>query len=471
MNKANGMPIALSTEDAKYCQDQQDSRAKQATKSTSRSVVDRATHGPRAVQGARGGYAACRVLAGLAGISVCGPPGLARAQSASVPAQVAQVEKIRTLALVFEPADLFRAQRSRLHRVVAKAVQPAQLAPLQSEELATALAHRLGVASCTQESACQQQLAKLTSADSVLSLRVDPTASTGSRFTVERLDVGSGLSAGPLEEACVSCGLEEEQTLIARLIERVIAEPASRGRGRLRLTSEPLAADIVIDGREIGPTPLSVELREGLHDIVVAKFGYAPHQVATKVIKDQIVAVHAALPMTQVSSFRSAAVPDPGRGAVQVSSEPQGARVQLDGRKVGETGSTPLWLLAGDGAHEVVLEKEGFIPYRGKIKLAMERILVLEVILTRRSTPVASDRRSPWRLITGAMVSGAGLVIAAFGGSALAVEGICSNTECSARYFTLPIGFALTGVAVTAVAAGTLVLSWPERKRVMSNVR
>lgn len=75
--------------------------------------------------------------------------------------------------------------------------------------------------------------------------------------------------------------------------------------------------------------------------------------------------------------------------------------------------------------------------------------------------------RPRWRLILGGATSGAGLLLAGFGASALAANGRCIDTPsfpsqtCESLYTTGGIGGALVGLGAAGVVGGVLLMAWP----------
>lgn len=83
------------------------------------------------------------------------------------------------------------------------------------------------------------------------------------------------------------------------------------------------------------------------------------------------------------------------------------------------------------------------------------------------SVQASPARRPRWRLITGGVALGAGLLLTGFGGSALAAEGSCVDVPsapaqtCDRVYTTRGVGGALLGTGAAAIVGGVLLLAWP----------
>jgi hypothetical protein len=98
--------------------------------------------------------------------------------------------------------------------------------------------------------------------------------------------------------------------------------------GTVTFTSEPSGANVVVDGVARGATPLKMQLPAGPHDVEI---------VAANGTKRLPMTVEAATVMSQHVEFAAAAVAETGR--LEVTSEPSGARVTVDGA---QRGTTPL---------------------------------------------------------------------------------------------------------------------------------
>lgn len=162
------------------------------------------------------------------------------------------------------------------------------------------------------------------------------------------------------------------------------ARGQARAVGRLLVRSVPPGADVSVDGRERGRTPVALEaLVSGPHQVRVSREGYAsqerrleitearPEQVVTvTLLRSRAASKAAAVPAAATpAAAGSSAVPSAGRstGEVSVESRPAGASVYVDGRLVG---STPLTLAdVAVGEHVVYIEREGFGRWTSAIKV------------------------------------------------------------------------------------------------------
>jgi hypothetical protein len=88
-----------------------------------------------------------------------------------------------------------------------------------------------------------------------------------------------------------------------------------------------------------------------------------------KLVEDQVVATEASLLGT--------------RGALVVSSQPQGARIEVDGRAVGSEGGalTPFTVYLGPGPHEVRLSRDGYRTTTSRTEIQVGTRITLDVPL------------------------------------------------------------------------------------------
>jgi hypothetical protein len=136
------------------------------------------------------------------------------------------------------------------------------------------------------------------------------------------------------------------------------APPAAEGR--LLIRSTPAGARVVLDGRDVGETPLTVrDVANGAHTVRVVRDGYVADQ--------QRVIVSAARPapsltiaLTRPAAAAALTPSGPGQSmaAVYVASRPAGASVFLDGKLIGTTPLQVGEVTAGN--HTVGLELDGY---------------------------------------------------------------------------------------------------------------
>jgi hypothetical protein len=121
-------------------------------------------------------------------------------------------------------------------------------------------------------------------------------------------------------------------------------EPVVVTDGTLVITTNPSGAQVLVDGRPRGSTPLTLQLPEGAHKLELRSAG------GVRALPVQIVAG------TQLAQFIELPQAPSGFGQLQIRTEPAGARVTVDGVARGTSPTTVSQLPPGE--HAVVLESE-----------------------------------------------------------------------------------------------------------------
>ena len=143
-------------------------------------------------------------------------------------------------------------------------------------------------------------------------------------------------------------------------------------------------AAIFIDGQEVGQTPATdLEVKPGLHTVGIRADQY--QELVTE-IEVEGCGIRQTLDLALV----------PGWSDIAIDSNPQGARVSVNGT---EAGSTPLTIQLPAGEHQLDLTAEGFKPWHGVIAVTANQPHSLETvhlqpadgILTVRTTPAGAN--------------------------------------------------------------------------------
>jgi len=115
--------------------------------------------------------------------------------------------------------------------------------------------------------------------------------------------------------------------------------------GQLRVLSVPLGAEVNVDGKAVGTTPITLQdVAPGAHAVSVTKSGYRSETRNVEVERGKRAQVSASL----VSSMAT----------VAVNSTPTGAAILIDGSETGKV--TPAQVPVAEGAHKLVLKLEGW---------------------------------------------------------------------------------------------------------------
>ena len=149
------------------------------------------------------------------------------------------------------------------------------------------------------------------------------------------------------------------------------------------------------------------------------------------------------------------------RGRVVVTSTPDGAKVLLDGRWLG---TTPFQQEAFAGPRNLEIRRDGYLPHKETIQVESNEAATVQATLQLApNTPLA---RPLWRIVSGSVLIGGGILLVGFGTSALLANGQCqdgsSNFDtCTPYYSTAPVGGGLLGGGAALAIAGIIMLAVP----------
>ncbi len=134
----------------------------------------------------------------------------------------------------------------------------------------------------------------------------------------------------------------------------------------ISLASEPAGADVLVDGKSAGSTPLTLELLEGEHNLEVRAERFKPWRTRLAVKANQ---------PQQLDTIRL----QPADGKLALRTKPAGASVMI-----GKTfaGQTPLELaLAANQSHGIQISKPGFEKAQRRVILQSDQFKTLSIIL------------------------------------------------------------------------------------------
>jgi TonB family protein len=161
--------------------------------------------------------------------------------------------------------------------------------------------------------------------------------------------------------------------------------PVAPASGTLRVASEPAGAAVSVDGQARGITPLDLSgLPFGPHEVKVELKGYAPSTERVILSADN------PDPSLSLALSRTAAP----TGVAEISSDPPGAIVRIDGAPVGQTPFSDARMKTG--THRVEVVKEGFEPWSGTVTVSSGKRARLDarlrrVVVAAAPTPPPSD--------------------------------------------------------------------------------
>jgi TonB family protein len=143
--------------------------------------------------------------------------------------------------------------------------------------------------------------------------------------------------------------------------------------GTLLVESEPAGAQVTVDGEPRGETPLELgELSFGDHEVRLALKGHDG--------QSHDVSLSAENPTAEVRAELSRSRRAPRNGTVSFASEPPGATVFVDGKRVGATPLDGVRLRAGP--HDLSLTLDGHERWSGSVEVVAGRRARVEKELT-----------------------------------------------------------------------------------------
>ncbi|HUC07688.1 MAG TPA: PEGA domain-containing protein, partial [Solirubrobacterales bacterium] len=213
----------------------------------------------------------------------------------------------------------------------------------------------------------------------------------GAKVKIDGAEVGETPWAGPVKpgqhELSLSAAgftpeLRKVEAKANREMEVSFALQRVPGPGKLIVATEPAGAEVSVDGKPAGASPITVEVQPGEHDIEASKAGFK--SVAQKISVDH----------GQSASLRLALAPAGRRqeSIIAVATDPKGARLYVDGRIVGET---PVKVKSRPGQHEIRVALDGYITRSAKVVLPPGKDFELRVAVSLkkiRSEEVAAKR-------------------------------------------------------------------------------
>jgi tetratricopeptide (TPR) repeat protein len=143
--------------------------------------------------------------------------------------------------------------------------------------------------------------------------------------------------------------------------------PVGTGTGsRLTLSSVPGGATVSVDGKDVGITPWSGEIRPGNHKIQVSAKGF--------VKEERIVQVQP----SRDSDVTFALNREPGPGKLHIETEPPEAVVSVDGQQLG---TSPMTGDVAPGEHVLEVALEGYKTIQQQLAIAPGQQLSLKLAL------------------------------------------------------------------------------------------
>ena len=141
---------------------------------------------------------------------------------------------------------------------------------------------------------------------------------------------------------------------------------AGTSGSHLTLTSQPNGATVQIDGKELGITPWSGEMKPGNHKVGISSKGFLKEERVVPIQPNRDADVTFALNR------------EPGPGRLHVETEPPEAVVSIDGKQVG---TAPFTGDVSPGDHELEVTNEGYKTVAQQLNLEAGQQLSLKLAL------------------------------------------------------------------------------------------
>ena len=165
--------------------------------------------------------------------------------------------------------------------------------------------------------------------------------------------------------------------------------------GVVKVTSNPSGAFVFVNGKTYGPTPAFIELGPGEHSLYFSLAGYALVSKSISVEKNGFTHVGVRFRKGLSKGLRVHQVgpgqADSGPGAVNISTQPNGLLVFMNGLLVPQP--TPVSFDIMAGIYDLTLEKDGEIVYQKTVFIRAGRTTELDIVVKKKRRIDDSD---PW---------------------------------------------------------------------------
>lgn len=236
-----------------------------------------------------------------------------------------------------------------------------------------------------------------------------PSQRCGLRGEIIEVSSGQQAATGDASPSCVG-GEDPLLESLVRLVRQLVSTATHHGKGSLSVTTSPVGAKVILDGRMRGVTPWAGPSLSGKRSLVIEKEGFERYQTTVEIVAAQA----ATLPVELVPISAPVVVPPP------VSPPPV---------------VTP--------------------PPPPPVAAPLQPI------------PRVRAPRPRWRLATGGGLIAAGALTAGFGISALSIHGGCADRparatgNCNDVYDTSGVGAGLLVSGLALAVGGAVLVTWP----------
>jgi len=137
-------------------------------------------------------------------------------------------------------------------------------------------------------------------------------------------------------------------------------------QGKLSLDTNPQGADVYINGKLYGKTPLNTNLNVGSYKVEIKKDGYLPYSLTVQINENK--------EYKETISLHPISI----KGILKVSVEPSGAIIYINDSIIGHT---YVYTELDPGYYKLKIEKEGYMTYLEDIKVEAGGIVDKQVTL------------------------------------------------------------------------------------------
>ena len=134
-------------------------------------------------------------------------------------------------------------------------------------------------------------------------------------------------------------------------------------------TSVPSGALVMVDGKELGLTPLTLGLERGQYQVEIFKGGHKMYEQKLNVAREATVSAQLIEDVYELA----------------IASNPSGGQVYINGV---ERGKTALVVKMKPGTYTVLIEKEGYHPWIQEIEVESNQSLTATLTVTTKPRPV-----------------------------------------------------------------------------------
>ena len=150
--------------------------------------------------------------------------------------------------------------------------------------------------------------------------------------------------------------------------------------GSVTIKSEPTAANVIINGKEVGTTPVTItDLKLGTHNVNIRMAGYDDWKESVEIVHDKEIILTAAL---QINT-----------GSFCINSEPSKSMVIIDDK---EAGTAPITITdLKSGVHVVVVRKNGYDDWEESVDIRPGKETTLTAKLYKKTGSISINSDPP----------------------------------------------------------------------------